>query len=155
MIPTITCLQCCKPVPRNPRIKKQKYCSSRLCQNTRRRSSGKKGSSSPSESGFLRKARNKRWRDTRPGHEYQKQYRANHPEYVKRNREQQKERNKKRLNDPSSMIVKTYALLTHAAQDGMYPAFDVKNGKIVKTYTLLSQMQVQAAVEAFSPRNTV
>jgi hypothetical protein len=53
------------------------------------------------------------------------------------------------------MIVKTYALLTHPAHDGMYPAFDVKNGKIVKTYTLLSQMQVQAAVDAFSPRNTV
>jgi len=155
MIPTITCHHCLKSVPCNPRIKKQKYCSSRLCQNTRRRSTSKKGSSSPSESRFLRKARNKRWRDTRPGHEYQKQYRANHPEYVKRNREQQKERNKKRLNDPSSMIVKTYALLTHPAHDGMYPAFDVKNGKIVKTYTLLSQMQVQAAVDAFSPPNTV
>jgi len=155
MITTITCIHCCKPVPCNPRIKKQKYCSSRLCQNTRRRLSGKKGSSSPSESRFLRKARNKRWRDTRPGHEYQKQYRANHPEYVKRNREQQKERNKKRLNDPSSMIVKTYALSLQPLQDGLYRGLEVKNGKIVKTYTLLSQMQVQAAVEAFSPRNTV
>jgi len=155
MITTITCIHCCKPVPCNPRIKKQKYCSSRLCQNTRRRLSGKKGSSSPSESRFLRKARNKRWRDTRPGHEYQKQYRANHPEYVKRNREQQKERNKKRLNDPSSMIVKTYALSLQPLQDGLYRGLEVKNGKIVKTYTLLSQMQVQAAVEAFSLRNTV
>ena len=154
-MPIITCLHCGKPVPCNARIKKQKYCSSRLCQNARRRSSSKKGSFRPTERRFLRKARNKRWRNTRPGHEYQKQYRANHPEYVKRNREQQKERNKKRLNDPSSMIVKTYALLTHPAHDGMYPAFDVKNGKIVKTYTLLSQMQVQAAVDAFSPRNTV
>ena len=155
MIPTITCLHCCKSVPSNPRIKKQKYCSSRLCQNTRRRSSGKKGSSSPSESRLLRKARNKRWRDTRPGHEYQKQYRANHPEYVNRNRELQKERNIKRKPEPSTMIVKTYALSPQPLQDGLYRGFEVQNGKIVKTYALLSQMQVQAAVEAFSPRNTV
>jgi hypothetical protein len=52
-----------------------------------------------------------------------------HPEYVNCNREGQKERNKKRKPEPSSMIVKTYALL--------------------------SQMQVQAAMEAFSPPNTV
>ena len=155
MITTITCLHCCKPVPCNPRIKKQKYCSSRLCQNSRRRSSGKKGSSRPSESRFLRKARNKRWRDTHSAHEYQKEYRKKHPEYVKRNSELQKGRNKKRKPEPSSMIVKTYALLPHPAHDVLFPAFDVKNGKIVKTYTLLSQMQVQAAVEAFSPRNTV
>lgn len=155
MIPTITCRHCFQSLPGNPRIKKQKYCSSRLCQNTRRRLSGKKGSSSSSERRFLRTARNKRWRDTRPGHEYQKQYRANHPEYVKCNREQQKERNKRRLKDHSSMIVKTYALLPHPSHDGLSPAFDVKNGKIVKTYTLLSQMQVQSALEAFSPQNTV
>ena len=155
MMPTITCHHCGKSVPCNHRIKKQKYCSSRLCQNARRRSWSKKGSFRPTEIRFMRKARNKRWRDTRPGHEYQKQYRANHPDYVKRNREQQKGRNKKRLNDPSSMIVKTYALSRQLLQDGLYRGFEIKNGKIVKTYALLSQMQVQAAVESFSPRNTV
>jgi hypothetical protein len=103
----------------------------------------------------LRKARNKRWRDTHPAHEYQKEYRKKHPEYVKRNSELQKGRNKKRKPEPSSMIVKTYALSPQPLQDVLYRGFDVKNGKIVKTYTLLSQMQVQAALEAFSPRNTV
>jgi hypothetical protein len=53
------------------------------------------------------------------------------------------------------MIVKTYALSLQPLQDGLYRGLEVKNGKIVKTYTLLSQMQVQAAVEAFSLRNTV
>ena len=154
MIPTITCHHCGKSVPCNPRIKKQKYCSSRLCQNARRRSSGKKVSSSPSESRFLRKARNKRWRDNRPAHAYQKEYRKKHPEYVNCNREGQKERNKKRKPEPSSMIVKTYALSPQPLQDGLYRGFEVKSGKIVKTYALLSQMQVQAAVEAFFPPNT-
>jgi len=155
MMPIITCLHCGKPVPCNARIKKQKYCSSRLCQNARRRSSSKKGSFRPTERRFLRKARNKRWRDTRPGHEYQKQYRANHPQYVKRNRELQKGRNKKRKPESSSMIVKTYALSLQPIQDGLYRGFEVKSGKIVKTYTLLSQMQVQSAAEVFYPLNTV
>ena len=48
------------------------------------------------------------------------------------------------------MIVKTYALSPQPLQDGLYRGFEVKNGKIVKTYTLLSQMQVQAAVDAFA-----
>ena len=95
------------------------------------------------------------WRKKYPADQYQRDYREAHPEYVIRNRELQMSRNKKRRKDPSTMIVKTYALLTHPAHDGMYPAFDVKNGKIVKTYTLLSQMQVQDAVEAFFPPNTV
>ena len=29
----------------------------------------------------LRQARNKRWRDKFPAHEYQKKYRENHPDY--------------------------------------------------------------------------
>jgi hypothetical protein len=155
MIPTITCHHCGKSVPCNPRIKKQKYCSSRRCQNMRRRLSAKEGSSRRYEHRLLRKARNKRWRDARPGHEYQKEYRKKHPEYVKRNIELQKGRNKKRKPGTSSMIVKTYALFPQPLQDGLYRGLEAKNGKIVKTYALLSQMLVQAAVEAFSPRNTL
>jgi hypothetical protein len=53
------------------------------------------------------------------------------------------------------MIVKTYALSPQPLQDGLYRGFEVQNGKIVKTYALMAQMQIQSAVEAFSPRNTV
>ena len=75
----------------------------------------------------LRQARNKRWRDKFPAHEYQKKYRENHPDYVQRNRELQNERNKSRKKDPAPMIVKTYALM--------------------------SQMQVQSNLEAICPPN--
>ena len=75
---------------------------------------------------LLRQARNKRYRDTRPAHEYQKNYRALHPEYVKRNCELQQERNKKRQKGPASMIVKTYALMAqHQARSdlgALYPS---------------------------------
>ena len=155
MISTFICHHCGKLVPRNPRIKKQKFCSSRACQNTRRYTITKARVTKSSECRCLRRARNKRWRDNYPAHEYQKEYREKHPEYVKRNSELQKGRNKKRKPEPVSMIVKTYALSPQPLQDGLYRGFEVKNRKIVKTYALFSQMQVQATVEAFSSPNTV
>ena len=155
MISTFTCHHCGKLVPRNPRIKKQKFCSSRACQNTRRYTISKARVTKSSECRCLRRARNKRWRDNYPAHEYQKEYRKEHPEYVKRNREGQRERNKKRKPELSSMIVKTYAISPQPLQDGLYRGFEVKNKKIVKTYALLSQMHVQSSVEAFFQSNTV
>jgi len=140
MILTITCLHCGREVPRNPRIKKQTFCSSRVCQNARRNTTNKARANKSSECSNLRKSRNKRWRDNYPAHEYQKEYRKNHPEYVKRNCELQKERNKKRKPLPS-MIVKTYALSPQPLQDGLYRGFEVKNGKIVKTYALMAQIR--------------
>ena len=98
----------------------------------------------------MRQARNKRYRDTRPAHEYQKNYRARHPEYVKRNCKLQLERNKKRQKGPAPMIVKTYALSPQPLQDGAYMGFEVKNEKIVKTYALLAQDQAMSDIEVYS-----
>ncbi len=155
MILTFTCQCCGKLVPRNPRIKKQKFCSSRACQNTRRYTITKTRVTKSSDSRSLRRARNKRWRDNYPAHEYQKEYRKKHPEYVKRNNELQKGRNKKRKPESSAMIVKTYALSSQPLQDGLYRGFEVKSGKIVKTYALPAQMQVQSAMQAIFPPNTL
>ena len=155
MIITFTCQHCGKLVPRNPRNKKQKFCSSRVCQNTRRYTTNKSRVNKSTKCRSFRQARNKRWRDTHPAHEYQKEYRKSHPEYVKRNSELQKGRNKKRKPESSSMIVKTYALSPQPLQDGLYRGFEVKSGKIVKTYALPTQMQVQSAMQAVFPQNTV
>lgn len=93
-------------VPRNPRVKNQKYCSSRSCKNARKRLLDRRTSQTPKgKSSF--QTRNKRWRNTHPPHANQKEYRDKHPAYVKRNRELQKERNKKRQKNPAPMIVKT------------------------------------------------
>jgi hypothetical protein len=151
MISTFTCRHCGRQLPKDPRIKKQKYCSSRPCQNARRYTTNKVRTGKRPESRTLRQARNKRWRDTYPAHEYQKRYRENHPEYVDHNRELQRERNKKRKNELPPMIVKTYALSPQPLQDGVYRGFEVKSGKIVKTYALMAQMQVQTGVDASLP----
>ena len=149
---TFTCCHCGKIAPLNPRIKRQKYCSSLACQNARKRIFDRRTTPS-SKFKLLHRKRNKRWRDAYPAHEYQKEYRDAHPEYVKRNRELQRNRNKKRQKEQGSMIVKTDTLLLQPLQDGVYMGFKIKNGKIVKTDTLLLQMQAQNGVDAFSRLN--
>lgn len=149
---TFTCHHCGKVLPRNPRIKEQNYCSSLACQNARKRLFDKRASPS-SKFKMLQQRRNKRWRDAYPVHEYQRCYRDAHPEYVKRNRELQQERNKKRQQEPGQKIVKTDALLLHPLLDGVYMGFKVKKGKIVKTDTLMLQMRAQTDVDAFSRLN--
>jgi len=135
---TFTCHHCGKISPRNPRIKKQKYCSSTACQNARRNTTNKIKLRESDQSRRLRQARNKRWRDNYPAHKYQNQYRVTHPEYVIINREKQNERNKKRKKSEPSMIVKTYALSPQPLRDGVYMGFEVKSKKIVKTYAFMA-----------------
>lgn len=150
MISTITCRHCGKDFPHTPQSKKQRYCSMRKCQNARRNRSAKTKQRSNARSRLLRQARNKRYRDTHPSHEYQKYYRERHPEYVKRNCELQLERNKKRQKQQVAMIVKTYALSPQPLQDGVYMGFDVKNQKIVKTYALMAHKQAMSDIEVYS-----
>ena len=154
MISTFVCQHCGCTCRCNPRIKNQKYCFSRACQNARRNLTNKTRARKSSGSRSLRQARNKRWRDTFPAHEYQKEYREKHPDYVQRNRELQKERNKSRKKNPAPMIVKTYALSPQPLQDGVYAGFEVKSRKIVKTYALMAQMQAQSNLEAIYPPNS-
>jgi len=59
------------------------------CQNAQKRAFDKKVESTP-RGKSLRQHRNKRWRENRPAHEYQRNYRNLHPEYVSGNREKQK-----------------------------------------------------------------
>jgi hypothetical protein len=144
---TFTCRHCGKVLPRNPRIKKQKFCSSPGCQNARKRLHDKKviGTAKGKQS---QQNRNKRWRDNAPAHAYQDQYRKDHPAYVERNRKQQRLRNKRCQKDTTPIIVKTDALLLQPRHDGAYMAFKVKKQKIVKTDTLMLQMQSQQGIEA-------
>ena len=144
MILTTICQNCNCSYQCNPRIKNQKYCSSRSCQNARRNVTNKARTRKNSASRLLKQARNKRWRDAYPAHEYQKKYRDDHPDYVLRNRQLQKERNKKLQKHAGPMIVKTYALSPQPMQDGVYTGFEVKSGKIVKTYALTAEMPAQS-----------
>ncbi len=150
---TFTCLHCGKIQPRNPRLKKQSYCSSRTCQNARRMRTNITKAKTSKRSRSLRQSRNNRWRETYPAHEYQKQYRETHPDYVERNRELQKDRNNKREKEQSPMIVKTYALSPQPLRDGAYMGFEIRKGKIVKTYAYMTHGQTQRGLSAFSRIN--
>jgi len=149
---TFTCHHCGKTLPRNPRIKKQKYCSSTSCQNARRNTTNKSKAKRDKASHKLRQARNKRWRDRYPAHRYQERYRATHPDYATHNREKQKDRNKKSQKESSSIIVKTYALSRQPLRDGVYMGFEVKNEKIVKTYAYTSVLQRQQGLGTNFPQ---
>ncbi|MDA3834093.1 MAG: hypothetical protein PF495_11920 [Spirochaetales bacterium] len=100
------CLHCRGTFFCNPRVKSQKYCNAKECRRASRRSWKKKNRATNKSYRQQCLQHQRVWREQRPAHEYQKQYRASHPDYVKRNRELQRERNIKRQNDPSSMIVK-------------------------------------------------
>jgi molecular chaperone GrpE (heat shock protein) len=106
------CLHCGKEVPRNHHIKRgQKYCSAKECQRSRKREWDKDRYNSDEPYKYRRLSSQKIWRKKRPSHEYQKNYRKMHPEYVNRNRELQRNRNKKRKKskqkDIEDMIVNT------------------------------------------------
>ncbi len=49
-----------------------------------------------------------------------KTYRENHPDYVLRNRELQRERNKKRVKEPATILIKSNTLLLQPSEDGTY-----------------------------------
>jgi len=153
MLKYFTCLHCSKHMQCNPCSKDQQYCSSRACQNARKRKHDSETASTP-KGKILKQRRNKRWRESNKNDGYQKRYREEHTDYEERNRKQQRERNKKCGKEQSSMIVKTDALLLQPLRDGAYMAFRVKKQKIVKTDTLMLQVQSQSAIEAHFPPRT-
>lgn len=91
------CIHCGKSFSSNPRVKNQRYCSHRGCQRARRaRWQREKMVNDPDYQDNQRRCQ-KEWLSTHSG--YWRDYRAKHPEYVKRNRLLQIRRNAKRSKD--------------------------------------------------------
>jgi hypothetical protein len=126
MIPTITCLHCFKPVPCNSGIKNQKYCCGKECQQARMRTWKKRQYKKNRKYQKKSQSSQKVWRKKYPVDQYQRDYRETHLEYLIRNREQQRKRNKERRKDQSTMIVKTHALLLQPREDGAYTLSKIK-----------------------------
>ncbi len=103
------CIHCGKSFSLNPRVKNQGYCSYRECQKARRAKwQRKKMARDPDYRDNQRRCQ-KEWLSTHLG--YWQDYRAKHPEYVKRNRLLQIRRNAKRRKDGLvKMIAKMDAL---------------------------------------------
>ncbi len=157
MLLTIRCQNCRLEKPANPRLKgEQKFCSDEACQRERKRLWQRENlSAHPCYRAHQRTAL-KLWRRKRPLHRYQKEYRDHHPEYVQKNREQQRLRNyQRRLQNTSvagEKIVKMDAFSYHPVKSGTYlltPCSLEASAKIVKMDALLVALQVFQGDNAF------
>ena len=148
---TFTCRHCGKISPRNPRLKKKKkqsYCNAPKCKQAKKSARKKERYHTNPSYRQQHLARQKLWRSNRPAHEYQKQYRESHPEYVDRNRELQAKRNCRRKKRTTPMIVNGTPLSPQASNDNTYVIIKVKRGKIVNGTPFLAQMQIITGEEA-------
>lgn len=139
MISTFICFHCGREVPRNPRVKHQKYCGAKQCRQARIRSWKNKQYKTNRKYKSRSLASQKAWRSKYSAYKYQREYRATHPEYVARNRDLQRERNKKRQKDPSTMIVNTDSLLFQPMKNGVYTLSRIKKNMIVNRNSLSLQ----------------
>lgn len=151
-----TCRHCGKSLPRNLRLKKpQKYCSASSCQQARKNAWGKKEYQTNKVYREKRLQSQKVCYVKRPGHSYQAEYRKNHPEYEKWNREQQKLRNKRQKKATGSKIVNTDSLSLQSSIDGAYALMPItKGGKIVNTDALMVQLRAVPGSQTFLSSNT-
>ena len=145
MISTFTCHYCGKLIPRNPRIKNQKYCSAKECQQARMRTWKNRQYKKKSKYHKRSLASQKVWRSKYPAYKYQRDYRKTHPEYVIRNRDLQKERNKKRQKNHSTMIVNTDSLLFQPMENGVYTLSKIKKNMIVNRNALSLQPSIDGS----------
>lgn len=127
MVKHVHCKHCGKDVCGNHRLKgNQQYCSAQACQNARR-SMWKRKHPKSQEKGKVRQQQN-------PDHEYMRKYRDTHPEYVTRNREQQKVRNQKRITTLPAVLKFPGSLVLQRDVDGSCSLVKIEHLGSVKGY---------------------
>lgn len=89
------------------------------------------------------------WRSKYPAYKYQREYRKTHAEYVIRNRDLQRERNKKRQKNHSTMIVNTDSLLFQPMENGVYTLLRIKKNMIVNRNALSLQPSIDGSYALF------
>ena len=109
---TFVCKNCNQEKPANPRLKgTQKYCNAPACQRARKAEWQRQKLAAKPKYRRTQSECDRQWRRAQRASQYQRQYREKHPDYVAKNREQQKIRNQKRKRQTSAeMIVKMDAL---------------------------------------------
>lgn len=84
---TFRCACCRKIRPSNPRVKNQRYCGDRRCQQTRKTKWEREKLQTDLYYRINKKECQERWKQKNP--DYWQRYRQTHPEYRKRNRRMQ------------------------------------------------------------------
>jgi hypothetical protein len=140
----------------NIRLKvKQKYCSSKACQQVRKNFWEREKVSTDEDYSNKRKSGKAAWRKRKPAYRYQKAYREMHPGYEKHNKflQQKRKRAAKALvrDGILSKIVKTDTLSdVNIATWGLYEILPYNFGtrkKIVKTDALIVEIRTYPRVE--------
>ena len=116
-----------------PQVPHQKYCSRKECQQARKRAWNKKKLESDPDYREARKKAQQRWKEKNP--DYWRNYRAQHPEYIQRNRrEQRRKRQRKRLGQEKSSVVKTdESPSANSVLSGRYRIVPIRGDTVVKT----------------------
>ena len=91
---TFRCVCCRRLRPRNPRVKIQKYCGSKSCQQARKNKWQREKQQTDPDYRANKKESQSSWQERNPG--YWKQYRSNNSEYCEMNRRRQKIRDHNR-----------------------------------------------------------
>lgn len=147
MISTFICQHCGRICHCNPRVKNQKYCSRKECQQARKREWEKKNYHTNKKYRKSRLKSQKNWRKNYPHKEYQKEYRSRRPDYVARCYAKQKESYHERREAERKALeqnnVNTDAIFTQSRRGGLYkliPMDATKNN--VNTDAFIVKMQI-------------
>jgi hypothetical protein len=154
------CQGCRKLKLKNPRIKtNQNYCGRKKCQQARKNAWERQ---MLKKDPVFKKERNRQkalWRENRPGHQYQREYRQINIEYAETNRLQQRNRYqnapKTTSENSQSKIVKTDALTSGSLiQCGLYKIvpYQTHLGRnIVKTDALIVEIRAHRGFQNVPP----
>ncbi len=113
-----------------PQVPGQTYCSQKKCQQVRKKEWNRKKIATDSDYRDARKAAQQRWEEKNP--HYWKAYRACHPKYTQKNRDEQKVRNYKRTKHWS--VAKTdESTPVNSIVTGRYKITPMHSGMIAKT----------------------
>lgn len=118
----------------NPRVKNQRFCSSRACQSARKRLWQREKIATDPDYKQNRRDCQRAWYSRNP--DYWKEYRRNHPAYTRRNRELQNVRDKRRNHHQIDL----------AKMDALEPFPVVKHGTyyLIPDFVSLAKMDVSA-----------
>ena len=116
-----------------PQVPGQTYCSKKACQQARKNEWNRKKLATDADYREARQAAQQRWKEKNSN--YWKEYRARHPDYTKKNRNQQRIRNQNRPKLPAeSKIAKTdESTHTKPIGTGRYRIIPIHSGTIAKT----------------------
>ena len=113
-----------------PQVPRQAYCSKKACQQARRNEWNRKKFATDPDYREYKQAAQERRKENNPN--YWKEYRARHPDYTQKNRDQQRIRNQKRLKHPSEPVIANpdESIPVNSIVTGRYKIIPIHSGTI-------------------------